>query len=58
MNPMDTRQHDDSRDEEPRKPAAEPAQSEPRPPTQAERAVMHPDQDDLDWRYFLHAWHS
>ncbi len=24
--------------------------------SQAERAAMHPDQYDLEWRYYCHAW--
>ncbi len=24
--------------------------------SQAERAAMHPDQHDLEWRYYCHAW--
>jgi hypothetical protein len=27
-------------------------------PGQAERAVMHPEADDAEWRYYFGAWHS
>ncbi len=27
-------------------------------PSQAELAVMHPDDDDPEWRYYFGAWHS
>jgi hypothetical protein len=27
-------------------------------PNQAELAVMHPDGDDPEWRYYFGAWHS
>ncbi len=31
-------------------------QSAPGETSQAERAAMHPDQYDLEWRYYCHAW--
>lgn len=33
-------------------------QFEPQEPSQAELAVMHPDGDDPEWRYYFGAWHS
>ncbi len=30
----------------------------PSEPSQAELAVMHPDGDDPEWRYYFGAWHS
>jgi hypothetical protein len=29
-----------------------------RPTSQAERAVMHPERHDTEWRYYYGAWHS
>jgi hypothetical protein len=58
MNQTDARQGDDESDADPREPSAEGPHATPRPTTQAERSVMHPDADDPDWRYFFGAWHS
>jgi len=58
MNPKNTAQPDDMRDPDPDQPVADPALPEPRPTTQAERAVMHPAYDDPDWRYFFGALHG
>jgi hypothetical protein len=31
---------------------------QPQEPNQAALAVMHPDRDDPEWRYYFGAWHS
>jgi hypothetical protein len=41
--------------EQPGSPAHRPAQHVT---TQAERAVMHPEHLDTEWRYYQGAWHS
>ena len=37
-------------------PAAESDEALPRQATQAERGVMHPDRDDMEWRYWRGGW--
>jgi len=37
-------------------PASESDDASPRQATQAERGVMHPDRDDMEWRYWRGGW--
>jgi hypothetical protein len=37
-------------------PASESDDAPPRQTTQAERDVMHPDHDDMEWRYWRGGW--
>jgi hypothetical protein len=37
-------------------PDSESEDTSPRPVTQAERAVMHPDRDDVEWGYWRGGW--
>jgi hypothetical protein len=37
-------------------PASEPDEASPRQASQAARAVMHPDRDDMEWRYWRGGW--
>ncbi len=37
-------------------PASEPDDTSPHQTTQAERGVMHPDRDDVEWRYWRGGW--
>jgi hypothetical protein len=37
-------------------PASESDDTPPRQDTQAERGVMHPDRDDMEWRYWRGGW--
>jgi hypothetical protein len=36
--------------------ASEPGEASPSQATQAARAVMHPDRDDMEWRYWRAGW--
>ena len=37
-------------------PASESGDAPPRQTTQAERGVMHPDREDVEWRYWRGGW--
>ena len=37
-------------------PASESDDTSPRQTAQAERGVMHPDRDDMEWRYWRGGW--
>ena len=37
-------------------PASESGDTSPRQTTQAERGVMHPDREDVEWRYWRGGW--